>query len=282
MFKRFRFTAVFILALVPAVMCAFPAPAAETGNEGDDLVAVAYTGENYTGASWKIYAAGDYDLWGGFGLPNDSVCSIRVRPGYKVSIYEHSEFGGHEFATLEDTPSLDEFWKRQASSLRVREDDSPGDSGAETWLESIEDDATSFASTRLNSEAREAVVKKSSESLGKFIDSGESDWYGYDDSGEARSDEERVRMGGELLEIFKSLGYDTEEWTANSFAQQINNIYDWLKTPWSEHDLGPIAGQIIDGGGEASPGRSIWRVSCFVMNVSPFPAILTLSGSGGN
>jgi hypothetical protein len=252
----------FILASVSAVFSAFPALAASA-----DAVAVAYTGENYTGAMWEIFGAGDYDLWGGFGLPNDSVCSIRVKPGYGVTIYEHSEFGGDELPLSADTPSLDGKWKRQASSLRVKKTISGKDTGA--WRKAIDGDAESFASDgNRDIEAVAAAIKKHTEALSNFMFSSEGDWYGYTAPDVPRSDSERVEMGAELLGIFVELGYDVSEWTENSLAQQMNNIYDWLKTPYAEHGLGSTADSIIDTSDMATP-RSVWRVACFALNVSP-------------
>jgi hypothetical protein len=251
-----------VLALWMLAVFAFPALGAE-----NEVLAVAYTGENYTGAVWKIYDTGGYDLWGGFGLPNDSVCSIRVRPGYEVTIYEHSEFGGDELSLSADTPSLDEKWKRQASSLRVKEAEAGKDAGS--WLEKIKGDAESFAPDGGQSaEAVASTVKKYTEALGKFMFSGEGDWYGYTTPDVPRSDSERVEMGAELLNIFKELGFDVSEWTENTLAQQMNNIYDWLKTPYSEHVLGSSADSIIDTSDQETP-RSVWRVACLALNVNP-------------
>jgi hypothetical protein len=251
-----------VLALLMLTVFAFPALGAV-----NEVFAVAYTGENYTGAQWKIYDVGDYDLWGGFGLPNDSVCSIRVRPGYEVTIYEHSEFGGDELSLSADTPSLDGTWKRQASSLRVKETETG--KGAGSWLKKIEGDAESFAPDGdRDIKAVAAVIKKHAEALSNFMFSSEGDWYGYTAPDVPRSDSERVEMGAQLLEIFKELGYDVSEWTENSLAQQMNNIYDWLKTPYAEHGLGSTADSIIDTSDMAMP-RSLWRVACLALNVSP-------------
>ncbi|MDR2137696.1 MAG: beta/gamma crystallin family protein, partial [Synergistaceae bacterium] len=74
----------------------------EDEKESEKLVAVAYTAEDFGGVPWKISEPGEYDLWSGFGLPNDAICSIRVMPGYKATIYEHSEFGGNSESFDED------------------------------------------------------------------------------------------------------------------------------------------------------------------------------------
>ena len=51
-------------------------------------------------------------------------------------------------------------------------------------------------------------------------------------------------MAREMLEIFRDCGVDVDGWTPNSFAQQMNNFYDWL------------------------PG-SVWRTACRILNVDP-------------
>ena len=67
----------------------------------------------------------------------------------------------------------------------------------------------------------------------------EFDWYG------ETSDADRVRMAGELLEIFGDCGIDTDEWTPNTLAQRINDYYD------------------------RGRGSSILRTAADVLNVDP-------------
>jgi hypothetical protein len=74
-----------------------------------------------------------------------------------------------------------------------------------------------------------------------LIHSGEPEWYG------DTTDEERIEMGGFLVDFFQALGYDLSSWTPESFAQQMNNFYDWRK------DL------------------SVWRTACLVLNIDPEP-----------
>jgi hypothetical protein len=112
------------------------------------------------------------------------------------------------------------------------------------------------------------AIKKHAEALSNFMFSSEGDWYGYTATDVPRSDSERVEMGAELLEIFGKLGYDVSGWTENSLAQQMNNIYDWLKTPWSEHSLGSTADSVIDTSDQKTP-LSVWRVACLALNVNP-------------
>lgn len=87
----------------------------------DDYVAALYTHEDYQGVEWKISEAGMYDLFENFNIPNDSICSIKVRPGYSLTLFEHAGFKGKSQTWSEDAPSLDGFWRRQASSLEVQD-----------------------------------------------------------------------------------------------------------------------------------------------------------------
>ncbi|MPN32567.1 hypothetical protein SDC9_180046 [bioreactor metagenome] len=64
-------------------------------------------------------------------------------------------------------------------------------------------------------------------------------WYG------TTTDAERVKLGGELIGIFTDLGVDMSNWEANTFAQMMNNFYDWRK------DL------------------SVWDTACLILNVDP-------------
>jgi hypothetical protein len=51
-----------------------------------------YTGCNFTGITSTL-SAGKYDL-NQIGLPNDSIQSVRVPKGFKVTLYEHGGFQG--------------------------------------------------------------------------------------------------------------------------------------------------------------------------------------------
>ena len=73
--------------------------------------------------------------------------------------------------------------------------------------------------------------------INEFAEMYEPNWYG------GTTDDERIRMGGELLEIFDALGYDVSEWAPNTFAQQMNNFYDWRKD------------------------MNVWQVACLVLNI---------------
>jgi hypothetical protein len=194
----------------------------------ENCIAVVYTAEGFRGTSWRIYKTGKYDLWQGFNLPNDSISSIRVRPGYSVTIYEHIDFEGGSTTVRQDASALGRKWKRQASSLEVKRlEESVTKDEARTWLEEIESDTAGF------------LHRRDEEALKTYINSYEPHWYG------GSSDASRVERGGDLLALFGDLGYDVSEWMPNTFAQQMNNFFDWRK------DL------------------SVWRVACLVLNVDP-------------
>lgn len=128
-----RLTRIFVICVLSAAALGFSAVhAAEDG-----CLAIAYTGENYQGDSWEIQGAGEYDLGGGFELPNDSIRSIRVRPGYRVVLYLHSGFGGESVSFDGDTPLFVSEWRAQASSLSVESADSSDEKDAEDWLAAI-------------------------------------------------------------------------------------------------------------------------------------------------
>lgn len=124
-------------ALCALVVIGFsPYPRAAVAADGDCL-AIAYTGENYDGDSWEIANTGEYDLFDAFELPNDSIRSIRVRPGYRVVLYEHAEFGGDSLAIEADVPLFEPKWRAQASSLGVGEGGEAGGMGADEWLVAV-------------------------------------------------------------------------------------------------------------------------------------------------
>jgi len=207
-----------LLALTPMASCA-------SGSDHATCIAIAYTGENYQGVAWEIYQIGEYDLWWKiqredpnprmiFDLPNDSISSLRVRPGYRVTLYEHAELLGKSLVLEKDTPSLGDAWNLQASSLGV----------FETETEEIAE-----------------VLANCREEFAFLMNTGEPQWYG------DTTDDERIEAGGFILRLFDDLGYDVSRWTPASFAQMMNNFYDWRK------DL------------------SIWHTACLVLDVNPLP-----------
>ena len=238
-----RCVRVLIVACLAATVWA--AAAAFAGDE--DCVAVAYTLPGFQGVSWKIAAPGRYDLFWKiddaagadvpepFGLPNDSICSIRICPGRRVTIFEHATFGGESRVLEGDVPDLG-LWKRCTSSLVVGWSD---EDAVKEWLGKVGAEKHRFAEPagKMDRKKIADLLDGYEEEFTVLRDNGEPKWYG-----ETR-DEGRIDAGAFLVKFFGELGYDMSMWTPNSFAQQINNFYDWRK------DL------------------SIWRTACLVVDV---------------
>ena len=213
----------------------------------DNCIAVAYTEENFQGISWEIYITGEYDLWWkidrevenprlNFDLPNDSIASIRIRPGYRVTLFEHAEFGGDAIVLDADMASLGSEWTKQASSLaiyRIEDQELVG-----MWQYSVRSDSTKFTEGKeMDRDEIIAVMEKHREGFSELMEAGEQQWYG------GTTDEQRIDVAEYMLDFFEALGYKVSPWTPSAFAQSINNFYDWRK------DL------------------SIWRTACLVLNV---------------
>lgn len=209
----------------------------ETGEKDDqklEFVAVAYSLPEFRGVAWHIPAPGEYDLGSGFGLPNDSVCSVAVCPGYRVTLYQHSKFGG-ESAEIEDNEEDLGDLKRWASSLKVERIEEPDPDFALAWFEVQSENEQVFEEI----DPAPKALKKHAERIKRFQAAGEMSWYG------TTKDAERVKLGRELIRIFSDLGVDMDEWEADSFARMMNNFYDWRK------DL------------------SVWDTACLILNVDP-------------
>jgi hypothetical protein len=216
------------------------ATAVYAAEPGGNVVAIAYTAPMFQGFAWEITEPGGYDLWKGFGLPNDSICSVRVKPGYKVTVYEHSEFGGKSVDFDEDMPELGEV-SRWASSLKVERAGEADEGTVSEWVQEAAETQSNrkYAELDADEAGLAKAFEKHAERMDIFKAAAEMDWYG------TTKDAERVALGGELLKIFEDCGADVSEWTPNSFAQQMNNFYDWRK------DI------------------SVWQTACFVLNLNP-------------
>lgn len=207
--------------------------------ETDDFVAVAYTEPDFRGSCWFIEKPGQYDLGSGFNLPNDSIRSIRVMPGYTVKFFEHSQFEGDEAEYDEDTSDLGKKWSRQASSLIV-EGKQGGKTDADAWKEMVfAAEGPGYEELDISGAELSKALKKHSKAITKFKDALEFNWYG------ETTDEERVETGGELLKIFGGLGVKVSGWKPNTFAQMMNNFYDWRKD------------------------KTVWEMACMVLNLNP-------------
>ena len=238
-----------LMALFICLVLGGLSPAASVAFESDGgaCIAIAYAQENYQGISWEIYEMGEYDLWWKidressnprkiFDFPNDSVASLRVCPGYRVTLYEHAELLGKSLIVEADSPSLEEGWSRQTSSLTVftREIEE-----AREWRETVRSAPKDCVASRTDGAKIAELLGEYPEQFAWLTHSGEPEWYG------GTTDEERIEMGGFLLDFLQALGYDLSSWTPESFAQQMNNFYDWRKD------------------------RSIWHTACLVLNVDP-------------
>ena len=74
---------------------------------------IIYTDVNYTGIN-QILLEGSYDV-NNMGVPNDSIRSVKVSPGYRVLLYEDANFQGKKLTLERDSPNLN----TTTSSLKV-------------------------------------------------------------------------------------------------------------------------------------------------------------------
>jgi hypothetical protein len=209
-------------------------------NDGEklDFVAVVYALPEFRGVAWRIPAPGEYDLGDGFDIPNDSVCSVAVCPGYRVTLYEHSQFGGETAEFEENEGDLGER-SRWASSLEVERIEKPDFDLAFEWCMVQAENEGLFEEIDLDTATAEKALEVHAERVERFKKAGEMHWYG------TTTDAERVELGGELIKIFSDMGVATDDWEADIFAQAMNNFYDWRK------DL------------------SVWDAACIILNVNP-------------
>lgn len=213
----------------------------ETGEKADkkiDFVAVVYSLPDFRGVPWKISSPGNYDLARGFDIPNDSISSVAVCPGYRVTLYEHSRFGGESAEIEENTEDLGER-KGWASSLKVEKTEEPDLDLALEWVAVQSENEGNFEEIDLDTAAAAKALKIHAKRMKLFQGAGEMHWFG------KTKDGERVMLGKELIKIFSDLGVDMDNWEENSFAQAINNFYDWRK------DL------------------SVWDKACMILNLDP-------------
>lgn len=210
----------------------------EEDEEGIPFVAAVYSLPGFRGVAWQIPGPGSYDLGNGFDMPNDSICSIGVCPGYKVTLFQHSEFGGGSAEFVEGRDDLGEM-NRQASSLKVELVEEPDPGMALEWFMVHAENEGLYEEIDFDVASTAKALKTHSKRIRRFQGAAEPDWYG------ATTGDERIRLGGELIKIFSDLGVDTGDFDGNTFAQAMNNFYDWRK------DL------------------SVWDSACMLLNVNP-------------
>jgi hypothetical protein len=189
-----------------------------------DVIAVLYTRTKHQGLFWEITDAGKYDLEQDFRLPNDSILSLHILPGYEITLWQDSGFKGESKTWGDNDPELQGKWRRQASSLVIERQNGEVDPVArdviDDWLAEVAeaqnnepDESALYADT----ENIASVLDKYAASFEFFTQRGEADWHG------EPTEEGRADMAGDLLQLLSDLGHDVAEWTPNTFARQINN-----------------------------------------------------------
>lgn len=76
-----------------------------------------YEHANYQGAGYEL-AEGSYDV-NRMGLANDTLTSLQVPPGMKVTLYEHSGFTGRSKTFTQNTSYVGDDFNDSTSSIRV-------------------------------------------------------------------------------------------------------------------------------------------------------------------
>ena len=71
----------------------------------DQIGVVLYDGDNFTGLKLP-YTAGTHDIFSSQVGLNDMVSSVKVKPGWRVTLYEHFKMGGKSLVLTADTPDL--------------------------------------------------------------------------------------------------------------------------------------------------------------------------------
>ena len=193
--------------------------AADAGEERDgEFVAVAYICKGFEGLAWKIREPGEYELGSGFVFPNDSISSVRVMPGYRVTLYEGSGLGGKSAGFEADTDDLGT-WNRRASSLKVARVAEAGLDDVGAWIASVSEAQQSYAKLEIN-EAELAAYRKGEGAIRELNGIYADDWLGM-------ADKEKAEACEKALALFRDCGLDTGDWTPASLARQLNNFYEW-------------------------------------------------------
>lgn len=81
----------------------------------DDSVAILYPDSRFRGQPTPL-KVGRY-TYKNFACGNDAVSSVRVKPGYKVTMYEHVDFKGRTRLITEDTANLGSFNDQCSSAV---------------------------------------------------------------------------------------------------------------------------------------------------------------------
>jgi hypothetical protein len=76
-----------------------------------------YSDENYQGASQEL-VEGNYDI-NSLTIGNDTLSSLKIPQGIKVTLYEHAGFSGRSKMFTEDTPWVGDDFNDLTSSIKV-------------------------------------------------------------------------------------------------------------------------------------------------------------------
>jgi hypothetical protein len=96
--------------------------------EVTEVPVAVYADGDFNGNAQAFWGVGNYDVSALAVVGNDAMSAIRVRPGYKVTLYEHSGFSGASTVVTTDIPNLTSLgFNDRVSSMRI-ESISPLDS----------------------------------------------------------------------------------------------------------------------------------------------------------
>ena len=85
-----------------------------TNNGGGVTV---YRDCNYRGTS-KTLTEGSYNAYQ-LGIGNDKLSSFRISPGYRITIFENSNYSGNSASYNNDVSCLSSYWNDKTSSIRI-------------------------------------------------------------------------------------------------------------------------------------------------------------------
>lgn len=122
---------------------------AEIANEQTIKQVTLWTGQDYTG-DFQALQPGSYNL-GQLAIGNDTLRSISVPAGWRVTLYQHINFGGWAKTYDESVPSLPAPYDRNTSSVRVQ-----GRAGQEfsVGISTSSTDDTDTNTERMNAKAQ--------------------------------------------------------------------------------------------------------------------------------
>jgi len=203
--------------------CAVTAAQARETPSGEDCVAVAFTGPDQNGFSWIVPRGGEYDLQD-FNLPNDSISSFMIKPGFTAVFYEHANFQGDTLEVARSS-SFPEKWQGQASSFKIVPSKNTEPQAEAQWKKNVTQIAafTPIHVSALPPEEFAEALVESAFNVGVFgMDRGRAakQWESY-------SDEQKQQLAQNILNTFASLGYAVSGMDTGKFARQVNGFIGW-------------------------------------------------------